>query len=198
VGDVRRYRSCLRIDFDFECGYCLAREVELAPADPFGGFEIDHLRPSSRFKNFQYAYRNLVWACRLCNRTKGDTWPSKTDEGSGIRFLDPLEDAPGEHVGLRGEKVEIINGSPSGQFFVDALRLNSPAQRERRKKRAKLSLALRTAENALKDLAAKHPAAAVAAGELQKNIQELRLQVCGSRPWDAPNSCSCSIGISRE
>jgi hypothetical protein len=195
ASDVRKYRDCLRLDFGFECGYCLARETEVGPVDPYGGFQIDHFRPRSLFKNRQHMYDNLVWTCTLCNRAKGDTWPSRREQDAGIRFLDPAEDALGEHVCTRGETVDIINASPSGEFFVETLRLNTAAHRERRKRRDKLSAALRMAVSALSQLAARNPAAQEISRELDA-AQILQREVGESPPRDAPSSCRCSVGLS--
>jgi hypothetical protein len=193
--DVRKYRDCLRLDFGFECGYCLAREAEVGPGDPFGGYQIDHFRPRSLFKNRQHVYDNLVWTCTLCNRAKGDAWPSQREQDAGIRFLDPVEDALGEHVFTRGETVDIIDASPSGEFFVEALRLNAAAHRERRRRREKLNTALRTALSVLSQLAARNPAAQAISTALNE-VQGLRREVGESLPWDAPSSCRCSVGLS--
>jgi hypothetical protein len=195
TAEVGKCRDCLRREFGFECGYCLSREAEVGPGDPFGGFQIDHFRPGSRFKNLQHAYRNLIWACTLCNRAKGDAWPSRQEESGGIQFLDPAEDGLGEHLLLRGEKVETVKASLCGEYFIESLRLNAAAHRERRRQRGGLASALQAAMSVLQNLADGNPQVEEIVAVVDE-LKRLRREIGEAPPWDAPKSCRCSRAVS--
>ncbi len=62
------YRSWLRDEFDFRCGYCLARETWQGR----DSFQLDHFKPHSRqeFEFLKTEYSNLVYSCYACNNSK--------------------------------------------------------------------------------------------------------------------------------
>lgn len=66
---VAGYRPWLRDEFDFRCVYCLRRET-WEPKSSL--FEIDHIRPASRYPELFLTYSNLVYACSICNLGKRD------------------------------------------------------------------------------------------------------------------------------
>jgi uncharacterized protein (TIGR02646 family) len=51
--------------------------------------EVDHLRPKTEFPNLALTWRNLVWACGICNQSKGSQYPSNSQ---GDLLLDPTKD----------------------------------------------------------------------------------------------------------
>ena len=63
------YRPWLRDEFTFRCVYCLKREQW---GQVTGEFEIDHFQPQSLSPDQATKYKNLVYACRRCNRVKLD------------------------------------------------------------------------------------------------------------------------------
>ena len=62
------FRSNLRQMFLGLCGYC-------ENVDPAG--EVDHFRPKSGFPERVYEWSNWVYACRFCNKSKGNKWPRR-------------------------------------------------------------------------------------------------------------------------
>jgi hypothetical protein len=64
----RSYRPWVRDDFTFRCAYCLARETW---ARTLGAFDLDHFEARSLREDLALAYDNLVYACHICNLSKG-------------------------------------------------------------------------------------------------------------------------------
>ena len=84
--DYKRYKSNLAIDFHQKCGYtdCSHRW--------FGGqrtFQIDHLKPCSKYPELKTEYSNLVYCCSYVNRAKS--------EDDSPNYLDPCETDYNEH-----------------------------------------------------------------------------------------------------
>ena len=52
--------------------------------------EIEHFRPRSRFPDLSFDWINLVYACRRCNQSKGDSWPGFED--ASVNLLLAAED----------------------------------------------------------------------------------------------------------
>lgn len=180
----REYRPCLRLDYGFRCAYCGSHEVEVSNVSPFGLFEVDHFRPKSwkQFRRLQASYSNLRWACALCNRTKGEAWPSEQEQAGGYRLLDPVSDVLSEHI-VENAEHELEALTDNGQYFIDTFDLNSKLHRLRRSLRPnpQLVAALRIAvENA-----------AGAAPQLQEDLAKLAAHLDES-PHDAPDDCLCS------
>jgi uncharacterized protein (TIGR02646 family) len=87
----QNYKTFLRKDFLYRCAYCLIHEAH------YGGlrnFHVDHFRPKKRFPRLSLAYKNLYYACGLCNTFKGDAWPSESESEAGFRFVDPCAENP--------------------------------------------------------------------------------------------------------
>lgn len=88
----KSYKSILRSDFNERCGYCDSVDFWLGSSN---SFQIDHFAPQSLFPEIIHDYRNLVYSCPYCNRSKSDKWISDdakvniiNDEG----FYDPCCD----------------------------------------------------------------------------------------------------------
>jgi hypothetical protein len=176
----------------FTCYYCLARETEAGPVSPNGDFEIEHFRPVSKFKQFRLRYRNLMWACRLCNRTKGDAWPSRADELEGRRFPDPHKESLGAHLEIVGHRVVARNESTEGAYFIETLRLNSAVQMRRRQRIESQVLLYRTCEKLLKQqLERSEPVSLTEIDSMRRDLDRVRQELEGT-PSDAPSACECA------
>lgn len=80
LSDYRRYKNYLAKDFKNRCGYTYCVDFW------FGGkpnFQIDHLKPKSKFPDLETEYSNLVYTCSYINRAKSD------DIGL---YLDPVDE----------------------------------------------------------------------------------------------------------
>ncbi len=117
----KEYLPSLRIDFRHRCAYCER------PESLFGGgefFEIDHFRPTSRFRELVNEYSNLYYSCGKCNRYKGSSWPSENLMERGFRFSDPCaEDMYITHLS-EDEDGRLEAVTPCGQYTVDHIGLN--------------------------------------------------------------------------
>ncbi|MDP4490045.1 HNH endonuclease [Pseudoalteromonas piscicida] len=123
--NYKRYKSDLRKDFNQRCGYCDADDMYLGWSS---SFHIDHFAPQKKFKHLQTAYSNLVYACRYCNCSKSDYWPSNCPETSVVDnegIIDPCAEELDMHL-ERNSKGEIVPLTPLGSFIFDLLNLGLP------------------------------------------------------------------------
>jgi len=77
--DYRGYKDILANDFKSRCGYTSCLDFW------FGGktnFQIDHIKPKSKYPELERTYNNLVYSCSYVNRAKSD------DDGI---YLDPVD-----------------------------------------------------------------------------------------------------------
>ncbi len=105
------FRPWLRDEFMFRCVYCLNRE---SWGQVTGDFEIDHLLPQSIHPERSLDYENLVYACRRCNATKGN---SSID--------DPFYELYRRTTHCQDGR--IYGSSPQADRIIRILDLNSPA-----------------------------------------------------------------------
>lgn len=95
-GDYKQYLQPL---FRSRCAYCISHEELMGGYD---AMEVDHFRPWTRheFKHLENEWINLYYACRRCNLHKSDHWPTSEQTDLGLRFIDPCEDDPDDHLRL--------------------------------------------------------------------------------------------------
>ena len=109
------------------CGYCEIRD----PAS-----EVDHFKPKSVFPELVYEWPNWVYACRFCNKSKGNKWSHRG-------YIDPCAGSANarpenifEFDTLTGEYlVKMGLGSvrrQKAENMIDDLKLNDRDQLERR------------------------------------------------------------------
>jgi hypothetical protein len=115
------YREDLRFDFCFACAYCSITEVEAAGID----FQLDHYLPQRTHSHLGAAYANLMYACGVCNREKGDYNSDVLDEHLQVFKID-AED-PAGHFEL--DDVRLRSLTKRAEFNEDLLRLNRLALR---------------------------------------------------------------------
>ncbi|PFA69843.1 hypothetical protein CN378_03485 [Bacillus sp. AFS015802] len=124
-------KKYLRIDFNYECAYCMTHEAESIHG--FKSFEIDHFKPRSKFPEDPYIdkYENLYYSCHICNGEKSDDWKG--------HLLDPChDDIYGKHVSEEmNEKFKLIPVTDEGEDYVNILKLNQKTHRGIRKVRAR-------------------------------------------------------------
>ncbi|MGD6994026.1 HNH endonuclease [Sutcliffiella horikoshii] len=124
-------KKYLRIDFNYECAYCITHEAESIYG--FKSFEIDHFKPRSKFPNDPNIdkYDNLYYSCHICNGEKSDGWQGQ--------MLDPCKDEIyGEHIreGM-DEKYKLVPETDQGIDYIKTLKLNQKTHRGIRKVRAR-------------------------------------------------------------
>jgi 5-methylcytosine-specific restriction endonuclease McrA len=186
------YRPCLRRDFGSRCVYCGAHEVEVARGAKYGGFEIEHFRPTSvrKFQGLVAEYTNLMWSCRACNAAKGNEWPTLAEEKRGFKLLNPTRDSLSEH--LRSEDTKVSALDALGQYYLDTLDLGSPLHEARRKRRAdqlKVVVALEAILDAKGTELSPEQYAAI-----YRQVADVRMELHGPSR-DTPTTCVCEVAV---
>ncbi len=98
--------------------------------------EVDHHNPKAKRR---HAANNLLPACRHCNGSKSDTWPTPAQHRQGIRFLNPtVEQDYGQHIFEDPDTHELVGVTPSGKYHITMLDLNDPHFVQQRKDRSEL------------------------------------------------------------
>ncbi len=109
--DYHTYKSFLEIDFCKKCGYTGCSQMW------FGGrrtFQIDHLKPKSKYPILINDYSNLVYCCSYVNRAKSDD--------DSPNYLDPCNEDYNIHFG-RDDRGYIVPKSCQAQYMVEHLHL---------------------------------------------------------------------------
>lgn len=109
--DYKRYKSFLTKDFHQRCGYtdCSHRW--------FGGqrtFQIDHLKPWSKYPELKTEYSNLVYCCSYVNRAKS--------EDDSPNYLDPCGTDYNEHF-ERDDRGFIVPKTQQGSYMCHHMQL---------------------------------------------------------------------------
>ncbi len=95
VNHYSEHRGDLKIDFKNRCGYCNSIDTWRLMS-----FEIDHFIPQNKNKipfltiKTSTDYSNLVYACKSCNNSKSNKWPTNDETISHLNnegFIDPCE-----------------------------------------------------------------------------------------------------------
>jgi hypothetical protein len=122
------YKPYLQLLFRSRCAYCISHEEKLGGYD---AMEVDHFRPWGRteFKHLKKEWANLYYACRGCNLHKSNHWPTTDQESRGLRFIDPCNEDPDDHIRLTrhlktGELSWLRPLTPVGRYTIDKIRLN--------------------------------------------------------------------------
>lgn len=106
------YKNELAEDFNHHCGYTNCSDKW------FGGqntFQIDHLKPCSKYPELKNEYSNLVYCCSFVNRAKSND--------DSVNYLDPCDVDYNLH--FERDETGIIYGiSPQAKYMVEHLKLN--------------------------------------------------------------------------
>ena len=98
---------------------------------PFGrngngevGFEVDHVKPKSRYPDLAEEISNLTWACARCNRKKADHVDGFDPKSLVfLTLLNPNEECWARHFSaLLGGKVH--GETATGGATIERLKLN--------------------------------------------------------------------------
>jgi hypothetical protein len=119
TNDYRRFRPYIREDFSTCCAYCLLTELLGSGKE---NFELDHFKPRSRFPELVSEYKNIYYACHVCNNIKRDSWPLNELADQGYRYFDPCYDDFSAHFEESDGRWEPT--TRVGEYSVERLRLN--------------------------------------------------------------------------
>lgn len=106
------YKDDLARDFKHRCGYTDCSDSW------FGGqctFQIDHLKPWSKYPELKTKYSNLVYCCSYVNRAKWDD--------DSPHYLDPCDVDYNDHF-ERDDNGFIIGKSADAKYMVGRMHLN--------------------------------------------------------------------------
>ncbi|HEY2919119.1 MAG TPA: HNH endonuclease [Candidatus Binatia bacterium] len=140
------YCDELRLDFWFACAYCTIGEIEGLGI----GFETDHYVPRSRQPALTHIYKNLMYSCIPCNRTKGKK-PTDRELEAGFRFFRADEDHPDNHFDLRGFRLT-PRDRVVGEYTIETLYLNKLLLRRLREIRQRLYTSSEGIKNGIRSL----------------------------------------------
>ena len=93
--DYHAYKPYLEIDFCKKCGYTGCSQMW------FGGrrtFQIDHLKPESKYPHLINEYSNLIYCCSYVNRAKWDD--------DSPNYLDPCDVDYNNHFDFSSQEVK--------------------------------------------------------------------------------------------
>ena len=106
------YKDDLARDFNHRCGYTDCSDSW------FGGqhtFQIDHLKPWSKYPELKTEYSNLIYCCSYVNRAKWDD--------DSPHYLDPCNVDYNDHF-ERDDNGFIIGKSADAKYMVGRMHLN--------------------------------------------------------------------------
>ena len=110
--DYHNYKEYLAADFNHKCGYTDCSEMW------FGGkrtFQIDHLKPRSKYPELANIYENLVYCCAYVNRAKWDD--------DSANYLDPCAEDFNEHF-ERDDCGRIVAKTRQGEYMAEHMQLS--------------------------------------------------------------------------
>lgn len=110
--DYHAYKNELAKDFNHRCGYTDCQDHW------FGGqrtFQIDHLRPASKYPDIKSDYNNLVYCCSYVNRAKWDD--------DSPNYLDPCDNDYNLHF-ERNSQGNIVGKTIQGKYMVEHMGLS--------------------------------------------------------------------------
>ncbi len=85
TGSYSDWKEQIAKECFYQCVYCSIHESQFGGIDHY---HIDHFRPKSKFPKLKDDILNLFYACPICNRFKGDDWPSDPDLNA-VSYIDP-------------------------------------------------------------------------------------------------------------
>ena len=119
--NAREALPLLLEDFGNRCAYSLVHKDTIADSQ----MHVDHFDPR---KKKACGYDNLFPAYEPCNHAKLDSWPVKSQERAGMRFLNPcVEDDYDAQIFEDPETHELVPApnNPAAEFHVDVIDLNN-------------------------------------------------------------------------
>jgi 5-methylcytosine-specific restriction endonuclease McrA len=122
--NIHRFRNALIDEFQNKCAYC-GSKLGLT-SQP----EIDQFYPLFGYPDKAFELENLLLACSVCNRTKGNSFP--LDKSGSPLLLNPRADNYADHIRIENDGTATPL-TEKGQVTIDTLNLNRPALVEERK-----------------------------------------------------------------
>jgi len=122
-GTHKNWKGVLAVEGFHQCVYCSISEAT------FGGsrnFHVEHFRPKSRFAHLENDFRNLFYACAICNTFKGNDWHEPGGDPTTHCYLDPSAVDYATVFGVNNADYLVTSGSVAGRYMLERLYLNRP------------------------------------------------------------------------
>jgi hypothetical protein len=117
------WKDELAAEAKHQCVYCCITEARFGG---FRNFHVEHFRPKKKFPLLIVSYRNLFFACAVCNAFKLDDWPSDAEVESDICYLDPAKIDYADIFEFDPD-LGLLNGKcVAAQYLQQRLHLNRP------------------------------------------------------------------------
>lgn len=116
-------KKYLAKDFKHRCAYCDDLD------NIYNGqssYAVEHFAPKGKFPQLKYTYDNLLYACRFCNTSKGDDWPSKFHTVNVVGdcgYIDPCTREYYKHLDRDNNTGCIYYKTELGKYMYEHLKL---------------------------------------------------------------------------
>lgn len=121
-GTYSDWKPNLSVEGYHQCVYCFIGEPH------FGGirnFHVEHFRPKKKFEELTNDYKNLFYACSICNTFKSEDWPNEPNNTYDIAFYpDPSLVDYGEIFQINSDTFYVEGKNFTAKYLVNKLFLN--------------------------------------------------------------------------
>ena len=122
TGTYTDWKSNLAEEGMSQCVYCALPDAR------FGGernFHVEHFKPKSKFQSLTNDFRNLFYACSICNSFKGNDWPAEPCTNQSIpAYVNPSEFDYNKIFSI--ENFRVTSNTISSSYMTERLYLNRP------------------------------------------------------------------------
>lgn len=127
-----------------KCMYCESKVSHIDYGD------VEHIKPKSKFPNFEFDWNNLGYACARCNREH-----KKDKFNEDNPYINPYEDNPDDHIVALGAFMTEKQGSEKGEITILDIGLNRMSLIEKRQEKIStiqktIKACFRTSDSSLK------------------------------------------------
>ncbi|UKB79560.1 HNH endonuclease [Chryseobacterium sp. MEBOG07] len=116
------WKPNLSVEGYHQCVYCFVSETY------FGGirnFHVEHYRPKKKFEELTNDYKNLFYACSICNSFKSEDWPNEPNAEYDIAFYpNPSVIDYSEIFEIDANSFDITGNNFTSRYLVNRLFLN--------------------------------------------------------------------------
>lgn len=116
-------KKYLAIDFKHRCAYCDDLDNIYNGKDSYA---VEHFAPKAKFPQLIYTYDNLLYACRFCNMSKNDDWPSNSPSINIVGecgYVDPCTKDYHTHLDRDDNTGRIFYKTALGKYMYNHLKL---------------------------------------------------------------------------
>ena len=171
----QEYRQEIRQDCLGRCVYCDLHENDLGGKT---NMQIDHFRPTGKFRDLANDPHNLVWSCATCNNKKSDHWPALGTNDTFVGnegFIDPFEENRLDYFEVRRDGA-IMPLKPPAKYIEILLGLNRSFPKRTRRLRYEAHQHVRKLEKDIAKLEKSNSLSSEETAELSR-LQERKVHI---------------------